>query len=106
VVAPGAAGRRNTEGRAKEGRTVIRATFETPQGPIVFLGVTTENVRRLKTGQPIDVDLKPLIRGQIPARVVIAYGETHVEIVETIEHAMAVPAEFKAQAAALDAELT
>jgi hypothetical protein len=46
--------------------------------PILFLGLSRENTKRLHAGQPIPVDLEPLVG--IKCRVVIMAGETEEEM--------------------------
>jgi hypothetical protein len=82
---------------------MIRATLITERGPIIVLGITDQNITRLRAGMPIDVDLAPMLRdGQQPARVVILHGETHMEIVEAIEEATPMPLSFREEARKLD----
>jgi hypothetical protein len=68
---------------------MIRAVLRSDVGPIVLLGVTEENVRRLKQGQPIDVDVVALLRDcpddRATARVVISYGRRHVDVVRDMQ---------------------
>lgn len=53
-------------------------------GDTVILGVDAENVRRLKKGKPIDVDLAALGGGN---RVIILYGDTLQDIMKELEEA-------------------
>jgi hypothetical protein len=88
---------------------VIRAVMMGKTGPIYMLGVTEENVRRLKSGMPIDVDLKPMIAstgGASPDRLVISYGVRHVDVVADMERGgLPVPERLREQAVELDNQL-
>lgn len=52
-------------------------------GTFIF-GVDAENVRRLKAGQPLNIDLTPLGGTD---RLIVMYGETMADIVREIETA-------------------
>lgn len=78
---------------------MIRCVMHAATGPIVFLGIVEENIRRLKDGRPIEVDLGEMLveatkgedltaeaaRGTQRIRLFLAYGHTHLEIMREIE---------------------
>ena len=73
---------------------MIRAAMETRAGRTVVLGLSEENVRRLKDGKPILVDVAELLEGpgtrprraRIP--VCIMYGETEQAIAAELREAV------------------
>lgn len=76
-------------------------------GPILYLGITDGNLRRLRAGMPIDVDVDELVRqagmGKI-VRLVIAHGRTHVDCVRDMEQGgLPVPPALMEHARELDA---
>jgi hypothetical protein len=89
---------------------MIRAVAMSNSGPIVLFGVTEDNVRRLKAGRPIDVDLRALMHASVgdvmPSRIVISYGARHVDVVGDMERGgLPVPPALHEQARELDAQL-
>lgn len=73
--------------------------MHTAAGPVIFLGVVEENIRRLRDKCPIEVDLGEMLvestkggdldveeaRGTQRIRLFLAYGHTHLEIMREIE---------------------
>lgn len=51
-------------------------------GRLVLLGITGGNVRRLKMGDPINVDLIPL---GIPGEIIICYGDNMTALKKQLE---------------------
>lgn len=51
---------------------------------LFIMGVDAENIRRLKAGQPLNIDLRPMGGTD---RVVIFFGETLKDIMRTLEAA-------------------
>lgn len=67
---------------------MIRATLLTDKGPIGIIGISFENLRRLKAGMPLDIDIKPIIPpGTRMNRVVIHYAHTYEDVVKDMEEA-------------------
>lgn len=61
---------------------MIQATLVTNKGPIALIGFSYENLRRLKAGMPLDIDLKPITPpGTRMNRVVIHYAHTLEQVV-------------------------
>jgi hypothetical protein len=103
---------------------VIRAVLNTATGPLVVLGVVEENLRRMRDGHPLTLDLGALLRqaaeDEIPlpddlmpgarhgrVRLAVMYGATHRAIVEEINRSSPapLPPETLAAAEQLDAQL-
>lgn len=55
---------------------------------LFIMGVDAENIRRLKDGEPLNIDLRPLGGTD---RVVIIYGDTLLEIARDLERATGAP---------------
>lgn len=55
-------------------------------GPLWILGIDAENVRRLKAGKPIALDVPPGTE-----RLLITYGETVTDILRELEEATGAP---------------
>lgn len=56
---------------------MIKATTQTPTGPLLILGLTGENITRLAAGEPIlttAAELAILTAGAINTPICIAYG--------------------------------
>lgn len=60
---------------------MIRFALETDDGPVFGLGISEENVRRLKAGQPIRVSLDEMGGDGV---AMIFYGETERDLVDMI----------------------
>jgi len=85
---------------------MIRAASMTKTGPVVLLGITDENLVRLRAGLPIKVDLAEFGLGLV-GDVVIFHGATHTEIVQQFREVgidMPDPKRAAADAAAIDAD--
>jgi hypothetical protein len=61
---------------------MIKATGHGPDGPVLFLGLSSQNVARLFADQPIVVDAEPL--GLPPMKIVILAGVTEEVIAKTL----------------------
>ncbi len=69
---------------------MIRALTEVNGQPMVFLGLSGENITRLIAGEPIMVNMNEL--GLPPLNVVIMYGKTERAIAaELMEHGFIPP---------------
>lgn len=88
---------------------MIRAVMIGKTGPILLLGITDENITRLKAGMPIDVDVDAIMSKLPPvklSRVVIAHGARHVDVVQDMERGgLPVPPQLHEHARELDAQL-
>lgn len=86
---------------------MIQAALQTDQGPIGIIGITDENVVRMRAGMPLDIDLKALTPpGPRMGRLVIQLAHTHEQIVdEMAEAGMPVTDEFRQRARDLDAQM-
>lgn len=60
---------------------------KTTNGVYIF-GLTAENVKRLKEGEPIVINLAELGKGD---RAIILYGETHQDLLDTLQASTDVP---------------
>lgn len=55
----------------------------TDKGPIGIIGINEENLRRLKAGMPLDIDLKRIApQGMRMNRVIIHYAHTYEQVVD------------------------
>lgn len=64
---------------------IVARCLDAAGQPLLMLGLTAENVRRLKLGQPIDVPRKSLDAcGLTELRIGIMYGETIEAIAEEL----------------------
>jgi len=88
---------------------MIRALTQGKDGPLILVGITGENVKRMREeGQPINFHLAEFgIAARHPkASVVIFYGETHRAAMQTLEDAgIELPEGAHAQAQAIDDSL-
>lgn len=65
---------------------MIRSTLQTDKGPIGIIGISFENLRRLKAGMPLDIDIKPITPpGTRMNRVIIHYAHTYEDVVKDME---------------------
>ena len=69
---------------------MIKARMTTTAGkPVVFLGLSGENVTRLTAGEPIRVDQAAMAELGLPGlEIVLAYGRTEDDIVKDITSQM------------------
>lgn len=83
---------------------MIKATLVTDKGPIALIGINDANLRRLRAGMPLDIDVKELTPpGMKMSRVVISLAHTYLEIVnEWDNEGVPVTKEMYASAKALD----
>lgn len=72
---------------------MIKGSGKTPLGlPVLFLGLSGENVTRLAAGEPIVVRPSEMAGLDLPVMsVVIGYGRTEEDIVETLRSAGLMP---------------
>ena len=63
---------------------MIKAVAGSPEAPVVFLGLTRENVTRLLANQPISVILRALDPDLPPLTIVLLGGETETDLLEDL----------------------
>jgi hypothetical protein len=63
---------------------MIRALGGDRADPVLILGLSDENWRRLRAGQPISVDLGELEPGLRTGRVLLLAGETEAAIMDDL----------------------
>ena len=81
---------------------MVKATLITDKGPIALVGINDENVRRLRAGLPIDINLKELTPpGTRLNRLVLHLAHTYAEVVEDMEK-VGMPVEEALRKAAKD----
>ena len=61
---------------------MIKFKIEGAEKPLIGFGITEENVKRLKLGRPILINLQEM---GINVDILICYGETELELVETLK---------------------
>jgi hypothetical protein len=83
---------------------VIRAALQTNTGPIGMIGINDENLRRLKAGMPLDVDIKEITPpGTRINRMVIHYAHTYEDVVKDwTKEGIPVPDELLQEAKKMD----
>lgn len=65
---------------------MIQAGLQTSKGPIGLIGINYENLRRMKAGMPLDIDLKKITPpGTKITQVIIHYGHTYEDVVKDWE---------------------
>ena len=60
---------------------MIKALAKTDKGDLIVLGLSRENIRRLKGGAPIDIDLSEM---GLSGHIVIFAGETEQSMAEEL----------------------
>lgn len=61
---------------------MIQGAMMTDSGPIGFIGINDENLRRMKAGMPLDINVKKITPiGTRINRVIIHYGHTYEDVV-------------------------
>lgn len=86
---------------------MIRAALQTDKGPIGLIGITEENVLRMRAGMPLDINIKEITPPNTRInRVVIHLAGTHEEVLDDMaKGGIPVTDEFRQQAKDLDAQL-
>ena len=65
---------------------MLQMAIGTNEGPIGIIGINEENVRRLKAGMPLDINLKAITPpGTRINRLVIHYAHTYEQIVDDMQ---------------------
>lgn len=63
---------------------MIRALGGDSEDPVLLLGLSDENWRRLRTGQPISVNVDEMAPGLRVRRVLLIAGETEAAIMDDL----------------------
>jgi hypothetical protein len=62
---------------------MIQVALQTDKGPIGIIGINYENLRRMKAGLPLDIDIKKITPpGGRMNRVLVHYADTYVQGVD------------------------
>lgn len=62
---------------------MIQVALQTDKGPIGIIGINYENLRRMKAGMQLDVDLKKITPpGTRLNRLLVHYADTYVQCVD------------------------
>lgn len=62
---------------------MIQVALQTDKGPIGIIGINHENLRRMKAGMPLDIDIKKITPpGSRMNRVLVHYAATYVQGVD------------------------
>lgn len=88
---------------------MIRATLITDKEPIALIGISDQNLKRLKAGMPLDINLEELRRDRLTRidRVIVHYAHTYEEVIDDLEkEGMPVDPKIRKFAKDLDAEST
>lgn len=65
---------------------MIQAALVTSKGPIGLIGINFENLRRMKAGMPLDIDLKKITPpGTKITQVIVHYGHTYEDVIKDWE---------------------
>jgi hypothetical protein len=71
----------------KEDAPVVKFSLTTPDGPVLGLGISEENVQRLRRGKPIVVHIGEVEDlGDGTGRVVLFYGQSEEQMLEDFKH--------------------
>lgn len=65
---------------------MIQAAVQTDSGPIGIIGINYENLRRMKAGMPLDIDVKRITPpGTRINRMIVHYADTYEEVVNDMD---------------------
>lgn len=83
---------------------MIHAAIQTDKGPIGVIGINYENLRRMKAGMPLQIDIKMITPpGTRMNRLVVHYADTYVQVVDDmVQGGLPLNAEFRDLARKLD----
>src|SRR3954471_21517764 len=71
-----------TEKTSQRG-SMIQVTLQTDKGPIGIIGINYENLRRMKAGMPLSIDIKQITPpGTRMNQVLVHYADTYVQSVD------------------------
>lgn len=85
---------------------MIRAALQTNKGPIGIIGIDDENLRQMKAGMPLDINIRDITPpGTRMNQIVIHFAHTYEDTVKDMEEAgLPVNEEFRQTARELDEE--
>jgi hypothetical protein len=86
---------------------VIQLSVITNKGPIGIIGINYENLRRLKAGMPLDINIKQITPpGTRVNHVFVHYADTYEQVVDDMaEGGLPVTDELRKMASDMDARL-
>lgn len=86
---------------------MIKATLMTDKGPIALIGINNENMRRMRAGLPLDINLKELTPPSTRLnRLVLHLAQTYIEVVDDMEKAgMPVEEKLRDMATKMDTQI-
>src|SRR4051794_26807315 len=88
---------------------MLKMALRSPgKGPTGIIGITEENVKRMRAGMPLDINLKEITPPGDPRmkRVVIHLADTYEHVVDDMEKdGLPVTNALREQARALDTEM-
>lgn len=86
---------------------MIQAALHTDKGTIGIIGINHENLRRMKAGMLLDIDIKRITPpGERMNRLVIHYAETYEQVVdEMVTGGIPVSDEMRQEAKNMDEQL-
>jgi len=86
---------------------MLRICLQTDKGPIGIVGINDENLRRMKAGMPLDVNIKDITPpGTRMNRVIIHYAHTYAQVVDDMEKGgLPINEDLKREAQDLDEQL-
>jgi hypothetical protein len=88
---------------------MLKMALRSPgKGPTGIIGITDENIKRMRAGMPLDINLKEITPPGDPRmkRLVIHLADTYEHVVDDMEKdGLPVTEELRKQARDLDAEL-
>lgn len=62
---------------------MIQVALKTDKGPIGIIGINYENLRRMKAGMPLDIDIKKITPPDSRMnRVLVHYADTYVQCID------------------------
>jgi hypothetical protein len=86
---------------------MIQVVLQTDKGPIGIIGINNENLRRMKAGMPLDINLKSITPpGTRINRLVVHYADTYLQGVDDMASGgLPVPDSLRQTAKELDDRL-
>lgn len=86
---------------------MLRVGMQTDKGPIILVGITEENIIRMRAGMPLDINLKDIAPpGARIARVYIGLNEDYEHLIDEMDTAgLPITDELRKHARKLDHQL-
>lgn len=86
---------------------MLRLAMQTDKGPIGIVGITDENILRMRAGMPLDINIKEITPPNTRInRLVIHLAATHEQTVDDMDAAgLPVTDELRKMARDLDAQM-